>query len=80
MFHEPVPPGQPRSLRSIAEKQNASSSFEGEMPYDAQAGAPPGTPGASGTYKEMERRSMSAERSDIPTPFVVTFHKRGGRK
>lgn len=70
------PPGQPRTLRSIAEdKGSTPASREGELPYDANAGVPQGTPGA-GTYTDgaaaARPASGAAKRGASPadkTPF-----------
>lgn len=47
MDKQPLPPGQPRSLRSIAEENAPPTSFPTPPAYDKQAGLPiaPGIPG-----------------------------------
>lgn len=49
MFRQPVPAGQPPSLRAIAEAKNAPANFPNDLPYDYAAGAPPTVSG--GTYR-----------------------------
>ena len=52
MDKQPLPPGQPRSLRSIAEQNAPPSSFPSQPAYDKQAGIPvaPGIPGNQKYY------------------------------
>ena len=64
-YKAPIPAGQPRTLRSIAESKGTSpAAREGEIPYVAQSGMPITAPGAAQMYHD----NAAADSTSNPTP------------
>lgn len=52
----------PRTPRSLAEEKGTSpSGFDGEVEYDAQAGAPLGASGAGARYEDAAKSALPSE-------------------
>ena len=73
MYKSPKPPSQPRTVRSIAEKENASSSFPTDIPYDTQAGVPKSM--TKGTFRDV---AEAARPKSIPQAGPSPFGGGGG--
>ena len=65
-MHKGVKPaGQPRTLRSIAESQNALANFDSPIEYDAEAGIPMGASGAGQRYADAAEAALPLASSAI---------------
>jgi len=60
-----VPAGQPRTLRSIAEKNIPPANLESDIAYDAQAGMPSNAPGAGQRYEDVATQAQPPKDSAV---------------
>ncbi len=72
MFHGAKPAGQPRTVRTLAEKNADARNFPTDLPYNTQAGAPLSMVGAGSSYKDPVEGSGVTARAEQKAPFTIT--------